>query len=105
LALRPRAFGSSGSSPAPAVTGTIIEFNQLKDQPVGISAGESTQDTLVRRNLIYVWNPYLLDHKSVGLRLAGANVTAEFNDVEGPRGESKHPNIEAIERSAEKDKR
>lgn len=89
---------TSNASPAPAVEGTVVEFNQLKDQPVGICVGKDTRDTLIRRNLIYIWNPYVLDHKPVGLRLDGANVTVEANDVEGPHGESNHAHIETIQR-------
>jgi hypothetical protein len=96
---------TSGSSSAPAVAGTIVEFNQLRDQPAGICAGKETQDTLIRRNLIYVWNPYLLDHKPVGLRVEGVRVTAEANDVEGSRGESKPKDVEGVQRSAESKER
>lgn len=89
-----------GPRPVAPVQGNIVEFNVLRDQPVGISASPATQGTLVRRNHVYVWDPYLLDHRPTGLELLGADMTTEHNNVEGPHGDEPHPKIQSVRKPA-----
>ncbi len=78
--------GSSPVRPA-SVWGTVAEFNMLRDQPTGVSAAEATLGTVVRRNLIYVWDSWLLSRERKGLDLRGEGTAQEFNNLEGSRGE------------------
>ena len=89
-----------GPRPAASVQGNVVEFNVLRDQPVGISAGPATQGTIIRRNHVYVWNPYLLDHNPTGLQLLGSDIFTEHNNIEGPHGEEPSAKIKAVEKPA-----
>lgn len=68
--------------------GTVIEFNVLRDQPSGITGTSGAEQTLVRRNLIYVWDKTLLDAGASSLNLKGAGTVTEHNSMEGPTGDT-----------------
>jgi len=80
-----RGFGiraTSGASSPLSVTGTVVEFNVVRDQPVGISLAEGTNAGVVRRNIIYVWDAFLLQQNPVGVQVLGDNSKAAENDAE-----------------------
>ncbi len=80
--------GGANSDGNPSVLGTIVEFNFCRDQRTGIAMNPSVRGAIIRRNLLYFWDPHLLDGKSVGLRLQGKDIIVEdTNNVEGPAGE------------------
>jgi len=79
--------GSVSDDGNPSVLGTIVEFNFSRDQRTGIAVNPGVRAAIIRRNLIYFWDPTLLDGKSVGLRMEGRDVVEGENNVEGPVGE------------------
>lgn len=79
--------GSLSEDGNPSVWGTIVEFNFCRDQRRGIALDSGVLGAIIRRNLIYFWDPALLDGKSVGLWLEGRGIIEGDNNVEGPMGE------------------
>jgi len=79
--------GTLSEDKNPSILGTIAEFNFCRDQRTGISLNEAVRGAVVRRNLIYFWEAYLLDGKSIGLNFKGKGIVEESNNVEGPVGE------------------
>jgi hypothetical protein len=76
----------TGEKPYVSALGTIVEFNMMRDQPVGYLSGNRTEVTLFRRDFAYFWN-LQPGAKPVGFDTAGAvNPISELNNIEDGQG-------------------
>lgn len=77
---------AAGSQDNPSFVGTVVEFNVVRDQHVGISAGSGVGGALVRRNHVYFWDEEYLEDEPTAMRLLGSDTLEQANTVEGPNG-------------------
>jgi hypothetical protein len=77
---------AAGSDASPAVAGTVVEFNVVRDQHVGISTAATVRGAAVRRNHLYFWDEEYLEDEPTALRLLGPDTVESQNTVEGPNG-------------------
>jgi hypothetical protein len=83
-------------SPAPnvkdtaaSITGTLVEFNVVRDARTAYHAGHSTDATVFRRNHAYFWYPVSNStNQPVAFKLDDPGTTAsfEYNSIEGIHG-------------------
>ena len=81
--------GPDERNPSPAVLGTIVEFNAVRDARVGYHVAHSAEATLLRRNHACFWYPVSQDPAApVGVQIDDAKATAvtELNSIEGGYG-------------------
>ncbi len=80
---------SGGAVPSPSVSGTIVEFNLVRDAIIAYHAASGSDDVVLRRNHAYFWYPV---NNSRDLPVAfqvdtpGANVAIEENNAEDQAG-------------------
>jgi len=83
--------GPDEKNPSPAVLGTIVEFNTVRDARVGYHVAPAAEATLLRRNHAYFWYPVSRDPAPpVGVQIDDAKATAvtEHNAIEGTQGDA-----------------
>jgi len=80
---------SGGPGPAPSVSGTIVEFNLVRDAAIGYHAAPGSDNAVLRRNHCYFWYPV---NNSRDLPVAfqvdnpEAHVVFELNNAEDKAG-------------------
>jgi hypothetical protein len=83
--------GLDEKNPSPAVLGTIVEFNVVRDARSGFHVAPGAEATLLRRNHAYFWYPVSRDPAlPVGVQVDDAKATAvtELNSIEGIQGDA-----------------
>ena len=96
-----RAAGPKDTSPA--ILGTIVEFQMVRDQRTAFTVGGSANGVVFRRNHAYFWYPVSLDPEpSVGFDLAapGLDVAMDQNNVEGTLGEENPKGVVRVKQPA-----
>lgn len=97
---RPRTNANKADT-SPALRGTLVEFNFVREAEVAFRVGLSCDTTLFRRNLTYFWNAADTTNAPVAFQIDDptATVRYEHNVFEGPDGGAlkrligiKHPN-------------
>ena len=81
---------STGAAPTDladlGIEGTIVEFNDVRDAPVGFRVGPRTLGTVIRRNHGYFWNwPAGSPPRAIVIEDAREAVGSD-NTIEGPSG-------------------
>jgi hypothetical protein len=89
VTLSARAAPAGVVDTSPAIVGTIVEFNLVRDAQVGYRSGSSSDDVVLRRNHAYFWYPVSASTEpAVGFQVdeTHATVSLELNSVEGLHG-------------------
>jgi hypothetical protein len=86
---------------AASITGTIVEFNLVRDAAVAYHAGNSCDGTVFRRNHAYFWYPvsaspepptaFQVDTEGTTLRLEGNNIEGTCGVHDGQARDLKTP--------------
>ena len=74
---------------ASSVTGTIVEFNVVRDAQVGYHAGNNSDAVVFRRNHAYFWYPVSLSTNppvAIQVDKEDTTVAVELNSIEGIHG-------------------